>query len=264
MWAGLHPPLQSLLLFETMATEYSRRKALQIGLAGAGALCGYRVAPPDRSGRLRARPGPASDTLAPGLGVLGLQAGRDGLVFVPEGHTPGEPVPLVVLFHGAGGSGRGILQRFQPLLPELALAVLAPDSRGSTWDVRQGGFGDDVAFIDRALERFFTKVTVDPARIIAAGFSDGASYALSLGLTNGDLFTRIVAFSPGFMAPGKRVGRPPIFVSHGTGDDILPIDVTSRRLVPQLRRLGYAVDYREFDGGHTVKPELALEALQTR
>jgi poly(3-hydroxybutyrate) depolymerase len=43
--------------------------------------------------------------------------------------------------------------------------------------------------------------TVDPQRICVSGFSDGASYALSLGLANGDLFTHVAAFSPGFMRP---------------------------------------------------------------
>ena len=40
----------------------------------------------------------------------------------------------------------------------------------------------------------------------ASGFSDGASYALSLGAANGDLFTHIAAFSPGFMRPPVSVG----------------------------------------------------------
>jgi predicted esterase len=41
------------------------------------------------------------------------------------------------------------------------------------------------------------------------GFSDGASYALSLGLANGDLFTHVLGFSPGFMRVPRHVGRPP-------------------------------------------------------
>ncbi len=55
------------------------------------------------------------------------------------------------------------------------------------------------------------------------GFSDGASYALSIGLTNGDLFTHVVAFSPGFASPVTYTGKPPVFVSHGTHDEVLPI-----------------------------------------
>jgi phospholipase/carboxylesterase len=93
------------------------------------------------------------------------------------------------------------------------------------------------------------------------GFSDGASYALSLGPTNGDLFTRVIAFSPGFASPGARRGMPPVFVSHGTRDGVPPIERCSRRIVPRLEREGYEVRYREFDGPHTVPRSIAREAL---
>jgi predicted esterase len=101
---------------------------------------------------------------------------------------------------------------------------------------------------------------VDPARVAIGGYSDDASYALSLGLANGDLFTHVLAFSPGFVAPAERVGSPCIFVSHGTRDGWLPVERCSRRIVPQLERAGYEVRYREFDGGHVVPPEIGREA----
>lgn len=49
-------------------------------------------------------------------------------------------------------------------------------------------------------------------------------------LANGDMFTH--AFSPGFMVPPVVVGKPRIFISHGTQDQALEIDSTSWRLVP--------------------------------
>ncbi len=64
------------------------------------------------------------------------------------------------------------------------------------------------------------------------------------------------------MLPGERHGRPRIFVSHGTEDDVLPIGRYSRRLVPDLRRQGYDVLYREFDGPHPVPREIAIEAVR--
>jgi phospholipase/carboxylesterase len=96
--------------------------------------------------------------------------------------------------------------------------------------------------------------------VAVGGYSDGASYALSLGIANGDLFTHVLAFSPGFMAPTGQVGAPRIFVSHGTRDGWLPIERCSRRIVPQLERAGYDVTYREFEGGHVVPPEIGREA----
>ena len=71
----------------------------------------------------------------------------------------------------------------------------------------------------------------------------------------------MLAFSPGFVAPGPRHGAPQVFVSHGVSDGVLPIDDTSRELVPRLRRDGYEVEYREFEGGHVVPPGIAREAI---
>jgi predicted esterase len=115
--------------------------------------------------------------------------------------------------------------------------------------------------IDRALEHMFSRYAIDPERLAIGGFSDGASYALSLGISNGDLFTHVLAFSPGFVAPAGRPGSPRIFVSHGVRDGVLPIDRCSRRIVPELERGGYDVLFREFDGGHTLPPEIASEAV---
>jgi phospholipase/carboxylesterase len=88
----------------------------------------------------------------------------------------------------------------------------------------------------------------------------GLLRALSLGIANGDLFTHVLGFSPGFMAPTAQVGSPCIFVSHGIRDGWLPIERCSRRIVPQLEHAGYDVTYREFEGGHVVPPEIGREA----
>jgi phospholipase/carboxylesterase len=164
------------------------------------------------------------------------------------------------MLHGAGGSAAGALRPFEALADERGFVLLAPESRSSSWDVRFGRFGPDVEFIDRALVKVFRHCAIDPALVAVEGFSDGASYALSLGLTNGDLFRRVVAFSPGFVEVQDPAGKPPVFVSHGTRDRVLAIERTSRVIVPRLRRAGYRVDYKEFDGGHTVPREIAVEA----
>ena len=119
----------------------------------------------------------------------------------------------------------------------------------------------DLFALAPALTLTFERYTVDPARLAIGGFSDGASYALSLGLTNGDLFTHVLAFSPGFVSPAARRGAPRIYVSHGTFDTVLPIDACSRRIVPILHEAGYDVRYDEFDGPHTVPPTIAQTAL---
>ena len=124
------------------------------------------------------------------------------------------------------------------------------------------GFGPDVAFLHQALAHVFRNVAIDPARIAIGGFSDGATYALSLGLINGDLFHRIVAFSPGFILNGDSRGRPEVFISHGRRDAILPINRTTRRIGQLLKQNGHSIVIREFDGGHEVPANIAREALE--
>lgn len=167
--------------------------------------------------------------------------------------------PLLVMLHGAGSNGRAMVELMGDLAAEAGMLLLAPDSAGRTWDVIEGGFGADLAAIDAAVDAVLREH--DVSHVILGGFSDGASYALSLGLMDGDRFPRVVAFSPGFMAPDAMRGRPAVFVSHGVHDRVLPIAACSRRLVPMLQRAGYEVEYVEFDGGHTVPPEIARAAL---
>jgi predicted esterase len=216
-----------------------------------------------RQGRLQARPRlPKLD--APQRGALPLELGgkRDGFVYVPEGYRSGQPTPLVVMLHGAGGHARHALDILEAIAGTEGFVLVAPDSRGMTWDAIRGEYGPDITFIDQALAWVFERYAVDPARLVIGGFSDGASYALSLGIGNGDLFSHVLAFSPGFTAPVEQHGEPHLYVSHGTNDAVLPINSCSRSLVPRLKGAGYTVRYREFDGPHTVPDEIAREAVE--
>lgn len=257
--------------------------ALILLVAGAF-IPGCRPVRPTEGGplaaRLPARPGAApelsapapfvgtgtSDTRTPGQPDLHTVGDGDALLrlpAVPSGSPdpPEEPLPLLVILHGAGSDAVRGMSRLAALADELGVVLLAPISRSSTWDAVRGTYGADVRRINNALEDTFAKVRIDPGRIGVAGFSDGASYALGLGLANGDLFTRVLAFSPGFIPGGPRRGAPQFFISHGIGDDVLPIHVTARKIVPALEHEGYPVTYREFDGGHSVPPQIAREAL---
>ena len=224
-----------------------------VAASGCGGQAGERLAPaPAADDAPRVRPA------VPGLQPLGLGGERDGVLVVPEREGP---VPLILMLHGAGGTGRRAVRLLGPMAAKLGCAVLSPDSRGSTWDALTGGFGPDVRFLERALAEAAGRCDVAPGRVAAAGFSDGATYALALGRANGDRFSHVLAFSPGFLIPARRVGGPRIFVSHGRQDDVLPIATCSRVMVPRLQREGYEVRYREFDGGHEVPPTVMREGV---
>lgn len=213
-----------------------------------------------KEGRLQARPTAPTQKVTYGVQSLGLDD-KDALLYVPAGYQPERPAPLALMLHGAGGKAEHGLALLQGLADGLGLLLLAPTSRQYTWDIIIDDYGPDIAFLDAALTATVDRCAVDPARMAIGGFSDGASYALSVGMMNGDCFSHLLAFSPGFMAPLIQRGRPKIYLSHGTQDTVLPIYRCSRQLVPQLLEAGYEVRYQEFEGPHTVPAALAQEAV---
>jgi predicted esterase len=212
-------------------------------------------------GELFTRPAAATQKpYPPGVEWLELEGAPAPAVFVPS-VLPDGPVPVMVLLHGATSNPLRALPVVQDEAERRQFVVVVPKSVGMTWDVIHGGFGPDVAALDHVLAEVFDHVPADPARVAVAGFSDGASYALTLGLANGALFPSILAFSPGFFVPARRQGSPAIFVSHGRSDPVLPIDQCGRLVVTALRMADYDVAYYEFDGGHTVPREALSAAL---
>ncbi len=217
---------------------------------------------PDSIARLTARPGVPTEPGKAGFKHLRLRNKRQGLLYVPE-TAIGKPTALVVMLHGAGGNAEQGLGLLNDLANQAGFILLAPESQKTSWDIiSDSRYGPDVSFIDDALHKVFCLYAIDGERIALGGFSDGASYALSLGLSNGSLFKYLLAFSPGFMAPARVENRPHIFVSHGTRDEVLPIDRCSRKLVRVLQGHGLPLRYREFEGPHTVPPAVKQEAVE--
>ena len=249
---------------ELFARLMTRRDFLVLAGATGTLSCLSPISPvsaDDNDAVLQARPGRPSTSVTPGEHKLGLSTDRDGLLYIPRGHDVNTSAPLAVMLHGADRNGQAMEYTFS-LADDFGVVIVAPDSRGRTWDAILGEFGADVAYIDAALRYTFARCAVDPTRLAIAGFSDGASYALSLGTTNGDLFSHVIAFSPGFIAPAELRGKPRIFISHGKEDAVLPIDTTSRKIIRQLIQAGYNLKYREFIGPHTVPLRIAHEAFE--
>lgn len=211
--------------------------------------------------RLTARPGTPTKLPEDGLSELGLNSGRDGVLYVPRNYSPDSTWPLFVALHGAGGISSD-WESYYDLAEEREMILMAPDSRGLTWDMIQTEYGPDLEFLDQALEHVFDSCNIDPTQLLLGGFSDGASYALSLGLSNGDLFTHLIGYSPGFVYRSNPIiGKPKIFISHGTDDNVLPVETTRDIIVPSLVNSGYDVVYREFEGYHQIPESVTLASL---
>ena len=248
----------------TLHDKLSRRRFLAIaGAAPLAFAAACNPTEPARTGvarlRLQAR-SRTRDTLT-GNDVLYGEGLQRAYLRVPPTYNAATPTPLIIALHGAGGRGDTFGAPFASRTDALGAIVLAPDSVGQTWDAIHEEFGPDVDFINNALDQTFDRCNIDASRIALMGFSDGATYAISLAIANGDELAGTVAYSPGFYVVDEPHGTPSYFVSHGTSDTVLPIDQASRVIVPALRARGSVVDYVEFNGGHTVTAAIADQAM---
>lgn len=154
-------------------------------------------------------------------------------VALPSGRRP-----LVLMFHGAGGSaglavrqtGWGELadrEGFLVAYPEgTARDPSAPPAFRLNPQAWNDGSGrghtarrqtDDVGFVAALLDHLERALPVDPHRVYACGFSNGASFAFRLGA---ELPRRIAAIAPVaghcWVAPGRL--DPPVSLLYVVGD----------------------------------------------
>lgn len=242
-----------------------RREFLKISAAaGVAAACQSSVVPDVTlaSATVTPRPVPFSGTAPRGFHRFGVWQKDDAFLYVPPTYSDSTPAPFLVLLHGAGARASMWEAALPSLVDSHGIVAMAFDSTVATWDrFVLRGFGPDVERMNLALRYAFPLVNVDPARVALGGFSDGASYALTLGIPNGDLFKSIIAFSAGSVfSPGAR-GKPRVFISHGTNDNVIPISYSRDAIVPDLQAQGYDVTFREFSGGHQIPKAIADEAF---
>lgn len=248
-------------LFLSRRTFLSVAASSTAGVLAACAIPGLTDPTFGGSTRLGSRPGTPTSAGPLGLRRLGLGGDIDGSVYVPASYSAATPAPLVLLLHGAGGNAA---QFITPFIAEADLTghvLLAVDSRKQTWDFAGGTFGPDIIFIDNALTDTFARYRIDPQRVAVGGFSDGATMSLAVGLSNGDLFSHVVAWTPGALINTKHRGEPDVFVSHGNMDAIFPVGPNARVIVNELRKQGYHVEYREFNGGHALPADVMHESM---
>jgi phospholipase/carboxylesterase len=240
-----------------MAIQLTRRTIMAAALAMAGADAAQAAG----DDRLKARPsGPPTQPLPPGRHVLPVGRDGDTLLFIPTGLDPATPAPMVLALHGAYEAGPQMYEALRRTAERRKFLLVTPTSRGETWDISHGGLGKDDTVIDRTLTQAFQYTNTDPARIACLGMSDGASYALTIGLLNGDLFSDVIAFSAGMARPARLVGRPRVYMSHGTHDTVLPFS-SAEKIAEGLKAAGYDVVFQAFDGGHEMNQACVDAAL---
>ena len=215
------------------------------------------------AGLMNFQPGaaPVGDPLPAGRHGLAFAEGREAVLVVPEGLPVDTPLPLLVMFHGAGGEANRVLPHLVPYARARRFLLLAPQSLYPTWDIVIGGHGPDLERLDSALAQVAGHFRIDPRHLAFAGFSDGGSYALSLGLTNGDVASHVIGLSAGFMNVFTQIGTPRVFLAHGRRDSQLPIETSAHANARRLLESGYDLTLQPFDGDHVIAPWAVTRAI---
>ena len=207
-----------------------------------------------------------------------LKLPDEAIAYVPASAGPNPP--LLVLLHGAGRGSARIVQGFEDEADRRGIVLLAPTSQRYTWDaisaairaaIPQSALDErldhrfsrsrDSDRVDAAIEALGQQLPFDRARTVLAGFSDGATFALAMGMDRSRPFSAVIAWSPGFAIESSSPARGRrVFVSHGRQDPTLHFEVTRGEIVPLLQSEGAKVTFVGFDGVHQI-PQAAKDAF---
>jgi len=155
---------------------------------------------------------------------------RSYYLHVPLGNKLSNPVPLVVMLHGATGNGHRIarVSSFNDLSDSRGFLVVYPDSMEDYWNCRinEHETVDDAVFVDTLIDECIRMFAIDYDRIYVAGVSNGGMMAFKLAVILTDRIAAIAAVA-GLMTENSftntTLSSPvSVILFHGTDDMIMP------------------------------------------
>ena len=160
-------------------------------------------------------------------------------LYVPA-HKPENAAPLLFVLHGGGGGGAGMEELtqhgFNRRADETGAIVVYPDGVGHGWndgrqDLRSRAVRDevdDVGFLRALVASLEQRFSVDPARVVVTGMSNGGMMTLRLACDAADVFKGFVAVAASLGADVKphcdAQGIRRLALIDGTSDPIVPWD----------------------------------------
>ncbi len=121
---------------------------------------------------------------------------RTYYLYIPKSYHSDRPMPLVLVFHGDGGSGHSIsdVTRFNALAEQKGFIVVYPDGIKQKWGLGTNSQThiDDVSFVSTLIDHLKSQLSINSHKVYATGFSKGAilTQALACKLPN-----KIAAFA---------------------------------------------------------------------
>lgn len=207
----------------------------------------------------------------PPLGFATLENdGHRAILLTPDEIDPGRRYPLITVLHGAGRQDEQLAKAYRDEAERRQALFLIPRSLNPTWDLIAGAGRVDVDFLEYAYDLVYRRYPVDMRRQAIVGYSDGASYGLSLAISNPGVFRAVMAWAAGFVAvdptllpgPDDDVPRPELLLEYGTHDPVFPFEQIALPMRKNLERAGYSVTFRVDEGGrHWPSGDFQPEAL---
>ena len=106
-------------------------------------------------------------------------------IFVPSDYSSSNKYPLVLIFHGGGGTAKGLVRgtrgRFNQLAEKNKFIAIYPNGYKKSWNdgardtlapARKLNI-DDVGFIDKLITKLENQINIDSHKIYACGISNG-------------------------------------------------------------------------------------------
>jgi phospholipase/carboxylesterase len=201
-------------------------------------------------------------------GFVQLESGRgSGVLLTPDEIDPERQYPLVTVFHGAGRQDEMLVKAYRDEPDRRDAFFFVPRSVEPTWDLIVGSGQADFEFLEFAYDLIYRRYPIDPRRQALIGYSDGASYALSLALSNPGFFDAAMCWAAGFVvvdrgSTGSESRKARIYLEYGTHDELFPFQQIALPMRENLERAGYEVEFSVDEGGrHWPSGDFQPEAL---
>lgn len=185
------------------------------------------------------RPGQLTLTLTSG----GLE--RSAELVIPPAYSTAQKPPLVILLHGAGGSGAIALEKdgWAKKANQEGFLVVAPDglptrvrqeanfrtnprvwNSGQLRPISPRAMVNDVAFINQLLDELKTKAPYDEQRVYCVGHSNGGGMTFRLAAELSERFAAVGTVAGQMVLDNPQPKKPvPMLYLIGTEDPLLPL-----------------------------------------
>ena len=195
---------------------------------------------------------------------------REYIIYVPKSYDRTSSIPLVLNFHGFGGSASEFMNYADMRsLAESEIFILAyPQGSylngASHWNACPTGNGnkstaDDFGFIESMINEISSSYNLDMKRLYAAGYSNGGMMAYGLAHYKSDLIAAVASVSGAMLDCLGPTSHPiPIIHFHGTSDGIIPYNGNLDWNSVQTT-LDYWIEFNNTNTNPTISKEISLE-----